>query len=75
MNRRTVVTALTASALFDFEARAAEPSSEPNTYLETATWQLHNSGENQRARLSDYLENGLAPTLARTGSKLAGAGR
>jgi len=44
-----------------------------NTYLELKTWRLHNSEENQGARLAEYLQNGLSPALSRAGVKLAGA--
>jgi hypothetical protein len=44
-----------------------------NTFLELKTWRLHNSEENQSARLSTYLETGLMPALSRAGGKLAGA--
>lgn len=70
MNRRNVIAGLTASALVGMEGRAASPS---NTYLELKTWRLHNSLENQPERMAEYLENGLAPALARSGAKLAGA--
>jgi hypothetical protein len=70
MDRRELLTALTASALLGLESRAATTS---NTYLEIKTWRFHNSAEDQPARVADYLESGLAPSLARAGAKLAGA--
>jgi hypothetical protein len=70
MNRRSMLTALSASALVGSEARAAAPA---NTFLEVQTWRLHNSAESQGARVAEYLEGGLAPALARAGSKLCGA--
>jgi hypothetical protein len=51
----------------------AEPAPTPNTFLELKTWKLHNSAENQPARVADFLQNGLAPALERAGAKLAGA--
>lgn len=48
-------------------------SSVSNTFLELKTWRLHNSAEDQAARLSDYLDAGLAPALGRTGAALIGA--
>ena len=65
-----MLTALSASALLSSESRAAEES---NTFLEIRTWRLHNSAENQSPRVAEYLENGLAPALARAGAKLCGA--
>ncbi len=41
--------------------------------MELKTWRLHNSEENQAARLADYLQTGLSPALSRAGAKLAGA--
>jgi hypothetical protein len=70
MDRRSMLTALGASALIGSEARAAAPA---NTFLEIQTWRLHNSAEGQGPRVSEYLEHGLAPALARAGSKLCGA--
>jgi hypothetical protein len=69
MDRRSMLTALGASAL-GYEARAAAPA---NTFLEIQSWRLHNSAEGQGPRVSEYLEHGLAPALARAGSKLCGA--
>ena len=60
-------TLVTSSAI---DAQGQEPS---NTYLELKTWRLHNSAESQATRLSEYLQTGLAPALARAGGKLAGA--
>lgn len=70
MDRRSMLTALSASALIGSEARAAVAT---NTFLEIQTWRLHNSGEKQGDRVAEYLEHGLAPALARAGSKLCGA--
>ncbi len=70
MNRRSMLTALGASALVSSEGQGATP---PNTFLELQTWRLHNSPEGQGARLAEYLEHGLAPALARAGAKLCGA--
>ncbi len=60
---------LAASALMGIEGRAAGS----NSYLELKTWRMHNSAENQPARVAEYLEHGLAPALTRNGAKLAGA--
>ncbi len=70
MNRRSMLTALSASALVGSEEQAAEPA---NTFLELQTWHLHNSAEGQGTRIAEYLEHGLAPALARAGAKLCGA--
>jgi len=69
MNRRELMAGLAASPL----ALGAQPSHLPNTYLELKTWRLHNSSENQAARLADYLEAGLAPALKQAGGALMGA--
>src|SRR3954453_8508104 len=69
MDRRSMLTARGGSAL-GCEARAAAPA---NTFLEIQSWRLHNSAEGQGPRVSEYLEHGLAPALARAGSKLCGA--
>jgi hypothetical protein len=50
--------------------RAANVSA---SYLELKTWRFHNSPDKQSDRVSTYLETGLAPALARSGAKLAGA--
>ena len=70
MDRRSMLTALSASVLSGSEGRAAAPA---NTFLEIRTWRLHNSAEGQGPRVAAYLEDGLAPALARAGSKLCGA--
>ena len=70
MNRRSMLTALGASALVSSEGQGATP---PNTFLELQTWRLHNSAEGQGARVAEYLEHGLAPALSRAGAKLCGA--
>lgn len=70
MNRRDVMAGLAASALAGFPLEAAAV---PNTFLELKTWRLHNSPEEQGARLADFLSNGLAPALGKNGGKLAGA--
>src|SRR6476646_8284945 len=70
MNRRSMLTALSASALVGSEAQADEAA---NTFLELQTWHLHNSAEGQGTRMAEYLEHGLAPALARAGAKLCGA--
>lgn len=70
MKRRQMLAGLAASPFMNFQSQAAFT---PNTYLELTTWHLHNSDENQPARVADYLETGLAPALSRSGAKLAGA--
>ncbi|MGA8030238.1 MAG: NIPSNAP family protein [Bryobacteraceae bacterium] len=69
MDRRQMLAALGASALMDFASQAATTT---NTFLELKTWRLHNTREDQAARVADYLETGLAPGLQRAGAKLAG---
>jgi hypothetical protein len=69
MERRELLTALSASALLGSTGRAAD---KPNTFLEVKTWRFHNSPENQPVRVADYLEAGLGPALERAGAKLAG---
>jgi hypothetical protein len=70
MKRREVLAGLAASPLMSFEAPAANAA---NTYLEVKTWRLHNTKEDQSARVADFLQNGVAPGLDRAGAKLAGA--
>jgi hypothetical protein len=69
MERRELLTALSASALVGSSGMAAGT---PNTFLEVKAWHFHNSPENQPARVADYLEAGLGPALQRAGAKLAG---
>lgn len=52
------------SAVFT-TATAAETE---RTFLELATWRLHNSDESQLKRVSDYLEAGRFPALTRAGA-------
>lgn len=70
MKRRHVLSAVTASALIDLSATAAESS---NHYLEIRQWRLHNTTEEQPKRLAEYLEKGFGPALERSGAKLAGS--
>jgi hypothetical protein len=72
MHRREVLAGLAAS-LVTTSALQSQSAEAPNTYLELKTWRLHNSEENQAARLADYLQAGLSPALSRAGAKLAGA--
>lgn len=44
----------------------------PRTFLELTTFRLHNSDENQLKRVSDHLETGLFPALARAGALSGG---
>jgi hypothetical protein len=74
MDRRRMLTALSASALIGTGTGSGAQSASPaNTFLEIQTWRLHNSAEGQGVRLAEYLEHGFAPALARAGSKLCGA--
>ncbi len=62
------------SALVSSKAQAAQPSRvvsrESNrSFLEVKTWYLHNSGEAQASRVSEYLDTGLFPALTRAGAK------
>lgn len=61
---------LAAAALAGMKGRAASSS---NTYLELKSWRLHNGPEKQPERLTEYLGNGLAPALTRSGARLTGA--
>jgi NIPSNAP len=70
IDRRKMLAGLAASTISTMQA---ESSTHRNTYLEVKTWRLHNSAENQGARVADFLGNGLAPALERAGGKLAGA--
>ena len=69
MDRRQLLAGLGASMLMNAES----PSQQTPAFLEVKFWRLHNSPENQTARVSEYLQNGLAPALARGGAKLVGA--
>jgi hypothetical protein len=71
MQRRELLAGLALSALAG-EAQT-DPQKVPNTFLELKTWRLHNSAEEQAARLSDYLEGGLSPALSSSGGALIGA--
>src|SRR4051812_8232362 len=70
MERREMLTALAASA---FAGSSGEGAATANTFLELKTWRLHNTAENQLARVSDYLQHGLIPATERAGSKVIGA--
>jgi NIPSNAP len=72
MHRREVLAGIAASLVTTSSAQS-QPAEAPNTYLELKTWRLHNSEENQAARVADYLQAGLSPALSRAGAKLAGA--
>lgn len=54
------------SALLSNAANAADTA---RSFLELTTWRLHNSDEDQAKRVSDYLEQGLFPSLTRAGAK------
>lgn len=70
MERRQLLAVAAASALFSGRAQTPEDS---NVYLELKTWRLHNTEENQAARVADFLQAGLGPGLARSGARLIGA--
>jgi hypothetical protein len=72
MQRREMLAGMAAS-LVSTSATQSQTAEQANTYLELKTWRLHNSRENQAARLADYLQAGLSPALSRAGAKLAGA--
>lgn len=66
------------SALVTSKAKAAQATAQPNrevrresnrSFLELKTWYLHNSGEAQESRVSEYLETGLFPALTRAGAE------
>jgi hypothetical protein len=68
MDRRQLLAGLGASFVLSGEGRSeASPS-----FLELKIWHLHNTPEDQSARVSGYLQNGLGPALSRAGAKLAG---
>lgn len=71
MDRRELITGMVASTLVA-QAQTNPPKSQ-NTYLELKIWRLHNSTEDQAARLADYLASGLGPALSRTNGALVGA--
>ncbi len=71
MHRRELLAGLAASALVS--QAQTNPMKSSNTFLELKTWRLHNSSEDQAARLSEYLKTGLSPALTRSGSALVGA--
>ena len=74
MDRRELLAGLGASVLTGADAvNAQSESKRAPTYLELKVWRLHNTPENQGARLSAYLKDGLTPALARTDAKLVGA--
>src|SRR5581483_8736346 len=72
MDRREVLAGL-AGSLMTSSVSGMPAANQSNTYLELKIWRLHNSEENQSARLADYLQTGLSPALSRAGAKLAGA--
>jgi hypothetical protein len=72
MTRRNLLSGVAASALAGAAAQAAE-SQAASVYLELKYYQLHNSPENQSARLTEFLRDGYAPAVAKAGGKLIGA--
>src|ERR1700712_2388677 len=71
MHRRELIAGLAASALAAQGQTGGSKVS--NTFLELKTWKLHNSGEDQAARLADYLQSGLSAALSHSGASLVGA--
>jgi hypothetical protein len=68
MDRRQLITGAAAmTTLLTTQARAAADN--PRTFLELATFRLHNSDEGQLKRVSDYLETGRFPALTRASAK------
>lgn len=55
------------TAAITTQASAAPTTS--RSFLEIATWRLHNSDEDQIRRVSDYLEHGLFPALTSAGAR------
>ena len=49
------------------------PEQTSRTFLELKTWRLHNTSEDQSARVHEYLKTGLAPALQKAGARLDGA--
>ena len=73
MDRRQLITGAAAmTTLLTTQTQAAADS--PRTFLELATFRLHNSEEAQLKRVSDYLETGRFPALTRAGA-LSGNGK
>lgn len=70
MNRRELMAGLAASATLGLPLEAAPVQ---NTFLEMKRWRLHTTPEEQGARVADFLSDGLAPALSKTGAKLVGA--
>jgi hypothetical protein len=68
MDRRQLITGAAAmTTLLATQAQAAADT--PRTFLELATWRLHNSDEAQLKRVTDYLETGRFPALTRAGCR------
>ena len=67
MDRRQLITG--AAAMTASLASSSSAAESERTFLELATWRLHNSDESQLKRVSDYLETGHFPALARAGAK------
>jgi NIPSNAP protein len=72
MTRRNILTGAAVAALSESAMPMAEGASS-SVYLELKTYLLHNSPEDQSARLIDYLEKGYSAGLSRAGQKLIGA--
>jgi len=71
MHRRQLLSGIVASSL---SAGLPPPPSTPHdSYLELKTWRLHNTPEDQPARVAAFLESGLGPALNRAGVSLIGA--
>lgn len=72
MTRRSVLTGVAMSAISNLGSSAA-PAPASKVFLELKTYHLHNSPENQAARITDFLEHGCSAAIGRAGAKLIGA--
>jgi hypothetical protein len=72
MTRRNILAGAAVSALSGVGTNAAE-SSRGNVFLELKKYQLHNSPENQTARLTAFLGDSYSAAIGRAGGKLIGA--
>src|SRR5579875_1275252 len=71
MHRRHLLSGLFASSLS--AGLSSAPATPRDSYLELKTWRLHNTPEDQPARVAAFLEGGLAPALNRAGASLIGS--
>ena len=70
MDRRSLLAGVLGATVSSMSTEAATSS---NSYLELKIWRLHNTHEDQSARVAEYLQHGLSPALTRAGAKLQGA--